>query len=132
MKLNFIEQRRHARPPLPRFVFAYVDGGAEDEHCLRSNADDLSAFHLLPTALRDTVNADTGITVFGKHWARPVGVAPVGFAGRVRPHGTRCWRRLRRAAGFRRCCPPSGDRLERCAKRRSRAILMPCSGCSCT
>ncbi|MGO4392477.1 alpha-hydroxy acid oxidase [Variovorax sp. M-6] len=87
MKLNANDHRRHARRRLPRFAFDYVDGGAEDERCLRRNCDDLAALHLLPQVLRDTRNADPSITVFGQRWAMPCGIAPIGFSGLVRPHG---------------------------------------------
>jgi len=87
MNLNANDHRRQARRRLPRFAFDYVDGGAEDERCLRRNCDDLAALHLLPQVLRDTRNADTSITVFGQRWTMPSGIAPIGFAGLVRPHG---------------------------------------------
>lgn len=86
MNLNTHDHRRHAARRLPRFVFDYVDGGAEDERCLRRNGDDLAALHLLPQVLRDTRNADTSVTVFGQRWTMPAGIAPIGFSGLVRPH----------------------------------------------
>ncbi|MCR6477168.1 alpha-hydroxy-acid oxidizing protein [Variovorax sp. ZS18.2.2] len=99
MKLNVHDHRRHARRRLPRFVFDYVDGGAEDEACLRRNVDDLNAVRLLPTCLRDTSHADPGIEVFGQHWAMPAGVAPIGFSGLVRPEGDLLLARAAAAAG---------------------------------
>jgi len=87
MKLNAQDHRRHAARRLPRFVFDYVDGGAEDERCLRRNCDDLAAQHLMPQVLRDTRNGDPSITVFGQRWTMPAGIAPIGFSGLVRPHG---------------------------------------------
>jgi len=99
MKLNVHDHRRHARRRLPRFVFDYVDGGAEDEDCLRRNVDDLSTVCLLPTCLRDTRHADPGISVFGQRWAMPAGVAPIGFSGLVRPQGDLLLARAAAAAG---------------------------------
>lgn len=87
MHLRINDFRAQARRRLPRFVFDYVDGGAEDEHCLRSNADDLAALRLLPNCLKDTTQIDTTVNVFGQTWARPLGIAPVGFNGLVRPQG---------------------------------------------
>lgn len=113
MKLNANDHRRHARRRLPRFVFDYVDGGAENEDCLRRNTMDLAGLHLLPTALRDTRNADTGITVFGKRWSAPTGVAPIGFSGLVRPHGDTLLACAAASAGVPHVLPtPSNDRLE--------------------
>ena len=87
MNLNVQDHRRQARRRLPRFAFDYVDGGAEDERCLRRNTEDLAALHLLPQVLRDTRNADTSISVFGQRWAMPAAIAPIGLAGLVRPQG---------------------------------------------
>lgn len=113
MKLNANDHRRHARRRLPRFVFDYVDGGAENEDCLRRNVDDLAGLHLVPTALRDTRHGDTGIDVFGQRWSAPLGVAPVGFSGLVRPHGDTLLACAAAAAGVPHVLStPSNDRLE--------------------
>ncbi|MBH1965787.1 MAG: alpha-hydroxy-acid oxidizing protein [Comamonadaceae bacterium] len=87
MMLRTADFRTRARSRLPRFVFDYVDGAAEDEQCIVRNETDLRSLHLLPTCLRDTTEQDMSIEVFGQRWAAPVGIAPVGFAGLVRPRG---------------------------------------------
>lgn len=87
MYLRNDDFRLRAKRYLPRFVYDYVAGGAEDETCLRTNAEDLAALRLLPNCLRDTTSIDTSIEVFGRTWKNPVGVAPVGFNGLVRPNG---------------------------------------------
>lgn len=133
MKLNANDHRRHARRRLPHFVFDYVDGGAENEDCLRRNVDDLAGLHLVPTALRDTRHGDTGIDVFGQRWLAPLGVAPVGFSGLVRPHGDTLLACAAAAAACRMCCRrrrTTGSR--RCAKPRCAATPARCSGCSST
>jgi (S)-mandelate dehydrogenase len=79
---RYIAQKR-----LPRFVFDYVDGGADREDCLTRNAADLQRVRLLPTCLRDTRSIDTSIEVFGRRWQAPVGIAPTGFNGLIRPNG---------------------------------------------
>ena len=85
MMLRITDFRTRARSRLPRFVFDYVDGAAEDEECIVRNETDLRSLHLLPTCLRDTTQLDTSIEVFGHKWSSPVGIAPIGFAGLVRP-----------------------------------------------
>src|SRR5690606_40233479 len=87
MCLRMDDVRERARRHLPRFVADYVDGGAEDERCLAHNAQDLDALRLLPNCLRDTRTIDTAVEVFGRTWKHPLGVAPVGFNGLVRPQG---------------------------------------------
>ncbi len=83
--LNVDDHRRRARRVLPRLVFDYVDGGAEDERCLRRNRDAIEALPLIPECLRDTTTVDTGIELFGRRWRAPFAVAPIGLAGLVRP-----------------------------------------------
>ncbi|MFM9925950.1 alpha-hydroxy acid oxidase [Variovorax sp. H27-G14] len=83
--LNVEDYRRRARRVLPRLVFDYVDGGAEDERCLRRNRDALEALPLIPECLRDTSAMDIGIDLFGRRWNAPFAIAPIGLAGLVRP-----------------------------------------------
>lgn len=87
MLLNTDDFRREARKRLPRFVFDYVDGGADDGSCLRRNHSDLEALTLTPRVLRDTSRLDTSVEVFGSRWALPFGVAPTGLNGLVRAGG---------------------------------------------
>lgn len=100
MLLNFADLRAQARRRLPRFVFDYLDGAAEDERCMQRNAAALERLHLLPTCLRDTEHIDTAIEVFGERWAAPLGIAPIGLCGLVRPHGDVLLARAAAAAGL--------------------------------
>lgn len=100
MLLNFSDLREAARRRLPRFVFDYLDGAAEDERCLRRNQAALEALELQPTCLRDTAQVDTSIEVFGTRWAAPLGVAPIGLCGLVRPGGDLLIARAAAAAGL--------------------------------
>ena len=100
MQLNYSDLRAGARRRLPRFVFDYLDGAAEDERCLRRNAAALERLQLQPTCLRDTTQVDTSIEVFGARWAAPFGVAPIGLCGLVRPGGDLLLARAAAAAGL--------------------------------
>ncbi len=87
MKLNIDDFRREAQRALPRFVYDYVAGGAEDELCVQRNRNDLQSLTLAPRALRDTAAASTQVQVFGRTWKAPLGIAPVGLIDVVRPRG---------------------------------------------
>ena len=100
MPLNVADYRALARKVLPRFVFDYVEGGADDERCLRRNVRDFDRIGLLPTGLRDTTRIDTRVQVFGQHWAAPLGVAPLGLSGLLRPDGDVLAARAAGAAGL--------------------------------
>ncbi|WP_310757251.1 alpha-hydroxy acid oxidase [Candidatus Palauibacter soopunensis] len=69
-----------ARRRLPRGVFGYIDGAAEDE---RTQARNCNAFHRLefrPRVLRDVTNVDPGVTVLGRRQPLPLILAPTGFS----------------------------------------------------
>ncbi|WP_051242924.1 alpha-hydroxy acid oxidase [Azohydromonas australica] len=87
MLLNSDDFRREAQRQLPKFVFDYVDGAAEDGHCLRRNRSDLDALTLTPRVLRDTTAVDTSVEIFGARWKVPFGIAPMGLNGLIRPGG---------------------------------------------
>lgn len=87
MLLNVADFRQQARRRLPRFVFDYVDGGAEDEACMARNQRAIRELCLVPKVLRDTSRIETSIQVFGQTWRAPFAVAPMGLNGLVRPRG---------------------------------------------
>ena len=87
MLVNVEDFRREAREVLPRFVFDYIDGAADDGACMRRNGSDFDALTLTPRVLRDTSRIATSVTVFGSTWAAPFGIAPTGLNGLVRPRG---------------------------------------------
>lgn len=87
MLLNIQDYRLKARKVLPRFVFEYVDNGAENEECLRANRQDFEKIRLTPRVLRDTSHLDTTVTVFGQTWRWPFAIAPTGLNGLIRPGG---------------------------------------------
>jgi (S)-mandelate dehydrogenase len=85
--LSVADFRDEARRSLPKFVFDFIDGGSEDEICLVRNLKDLRSVTLIPRHLRNTQAVDCSVSVFGQRWAVPVGIAPLGLTGLVRPHG---------------------------------------------
>lgn len=100
MLLNVEDYRRQARLSLPRFVFDYVDGAADDGFCLRRNRSDFGEIRLLPRVLRDTSQVDSTINVLGQSWQQPFGIAPTGLNGLVRPGGDAMLARAAAKAGI--------------------------------
>lgn len=85
--LNVNDWRAAARRTLPRFVYEYVDGAAEDERCLARNRSALDAVSLTPRILRDTRRIDPTVSLFDQTWAQPFAIAPTGLNGLIRPGG---------------------------------------------
>jgi L-lactate dehydrogenase (cytochrome) len=75
------DYRALAKARLPHFLFEYLDGGSYDEVTLRRNVEDLQRLTLKQRVLRDVSNIDLSTELFGKNWAMPVGLGPVGLSG---------------------------------------------------
>ena len=76
--------RRRARARVPRFGFDFVDGGATEEYCMARNTSAFQAIELLPHYCIDG-KATTETELFGRTYAAPIGVAPMGSAGLMWP-----------------------------------------------
>ncbi|MFI5015663.1 MAG: alpha-hydroxy acid oxidase [Hyphomicrobiales bacterium] len=95
--------RVEARRVLPRPIFDFADGGAEDERTLRRNMSAFSGFGLLPQPLRGSPNRDLSVELFGKSLHLPVLIAPTGLAGLFWPDGECAAARAAGAAGTAYC-----------------------------
>jgi L-lactate dehydrogenase (cytochrome) len=78
---NVTDYRALAKARLPHFLFEYLDGGSYDEVTLRRNVEDLQSIALKQRVLRDVSSIDLSTELFGKRWAMPVGLGPVGLSG---------------------------------------------------
>ncbi len=85
--VNIADLRRLAQRRLPKLVFDYIDGAAEDEIGLAENRAAFERHKLVPRYLTDCRAIDLETTVFGKEYALPFGIAPTGFGGLFRPKG---------------------------------------------
>ena len=70
-----------ARRRLPRGVFDFFDGGAEDETTLRANRDGFERIRLKPHLLVDVQAPDPSTTIVGAAAAAPIVIAPTGAIG---------------------------------------------------
>ncbi len=79
--------RKMARRRLPRGVFDYIDGAAEDERSLASNSDAYGRIEFRPRVLRDVSGVDTTTTLLGRPLPFPLVLAPTGFTRIAAPPG---------------------------------------------
>jgi L-lactate dehydrogenase (cytochrome) len=75
------DYRALAKLRLPRFLFDFVDGGANLEHTLKRNIEDLAKIALRQRVLRDESHIDLSVSLFGKKQSCPLILGPVGLAG---------------------------------------------------
>ena len=87
MIVNIDDLRKRARRRLPRAIFDYVDGGAEDEATLRANRAGFRRYTFNPRVLVDVSERDQSTSVLGERLAAPLILAPTGFTGMLWPRG---------------------------------------------
>ena len=76
--LNIADLRRLAQRRVPRIVFDYIDGGAEDEVTLRANTREYEDITLRPRGAVALAACDLTTTVLGTRLALPFILAPLG------------------------------------------------------
>jgi L-lactate dehydrogenase (cytochrome) len=79
--------RAIARRRLPRGVFDYIDGAAEDERTLAANSDAYARIGFRPRVLRDVDHVDPSTTLLGRPLPMPLVLAPTGFTRIAAPPG---------------------------------------------
>ena len=78
---SIADLRRLAQRRLPRALFDFYDGGAEDETTLRANALAFERCRLRPRVLLDVAQVDTSMQLLGAPAALPLAVGPTGAPG---------------------------------------------------
>lgn len=79
--------RNMAKRRLPRMVFDFIDGGAEDELTRNRNEADFHDIEFVPQPLMGTSTRDLSIELFGQRLSMPVLIGPTGLSGMVWPNG---------------------------------------------
>src|SRR5690349_20919737 len=87
--LNVTDMRREAQRILPRPIFDFADGGAEEDWTLRRNESAFDDVQLLPRPMRGTATRDLTVELFGKKLSMPVMVGPTGLSGLLWPDAER-------------------------------------------
>jgi isopentenyl diphosphate isomerase/L-lactate dehydrogenase-like FMN-dependent dehydrogenase len=95
--------RALARRALPRPVFDFADGGAEDEWTLRRNESAFGTIALVPRPLNGAATRDLSVDLFGRRLAMPLMIGPTGISGLFWPGGEIAAARAAAAAGIGYC-----------------------------
>ena len=101
--VNIEDLRLHARRKLPKPIFEFLDGGAEDEITLRANRGDFSKITFNARMFVDVSGRRAAVRVLGQDMAMPFMLAPTGLAGAFWPQGDVLAARAARAAGIGYC-----------------------------
>src|SRR5438270_8938054 len=85
--VNISDLRRLAQSRVPKAVFDYLDGGAEDEITLRENTRAFRDILFRPRQAVAFAQCDLGVTVLGEKISLPAMLAPVGYSRMMHPGG---------------------------------------------
>jgi isopentenyl diphosphate isomerase/L-lactate dehydrogenase-like FMN-dependent dehydrogenase len=85
--VNIEDLRELARRRLPRIVFNYIDGGADDEWTLRENRRAFDAITFRPHQAVAVPACDLRTRVLGTELSMPLLLAPVGYLRVMHPDG---------------------------------------------
>lgn len=84
---NIADLRNIARRRLPKVIFDYIDGGAEDEVTLRANCSAFQEISFRPRQAVTVAQCDLRTRVVGHDLSLPFLLAPVGYSRMIHPDG---------------------------------------------
>ena len=92
-----------AKRNLPKSVFEFIDGGANDERTLTANMRDLERIGFAPRVLKDVSNRRQSVQILGQEYSSPLIFGPTGLAGLLWPDGDSATARATATAGIGYC-----------------------------
>ena len=98
--LSLDDFEREARRFLPRMLHRFVAGGAETEAAVRGNLASFAGWRLVPRVLLDTSARTQAVTLWGRRYAAPFGIAPMGVLALSAYRGDAAVARAATAAGI--------------------------------
>src|SRR5262245_53978531 len=78
---NIEDLRAIAQRRLPRIAYDFLERGAEEEVTLAANRAAFERMRFMPRTLVDVSKRSQKVTLFGKAYDAPFGIAPTGAAG---------------------------------------------------
>jgi len=84
---DIADLRRAAKRRIPRPVFDYVDGAADEEIAVAANVAAFRSWRFLPRVLAGVASADTSAPVFSSTLPVPLVLGPTGYTRMLHPDG---------------------------------------------
>jgi L-lactate dehydrogenase (cytochrome) len=97
---SIADLRCRARRRLPRAIFDYLDGAADDEVTLARNSAAFGCRELLPRVLRDVAQVDLSTEIMGTKCSLPLVLAPTGMSRLFHHEGEAAVARAAKAGGI--------------------------------
>lgn len=93
---------------IPHFAWEYLDSGTGLERAVDRNREALDGVLFVPRFMKGDLKPDLSTRLFGKDYAAPFGVAPVGLTGMMWPGGEMMLAEAAREAGIVYCLSSFG------------------------
>jgi L-lactate dehydrogenase (cytochrome) len=103
LAINIEDLRRSAKKRLPKAVFEFVDGAANDERTLAANRRDFENIYFAPHMLVDVGERRQAVRILGQELTSPFIFGPTGLAGVFWPQGDIATARATAKAGVGYC-----------------------------
>jgi L-lactate dehydrogenase (cytochrome) len=97
---DIADLRRVAKRRIPRPVFDYVDGAADEERTATANVEAFRLWRFQPRVLADVSEVDTSASLFGSPLPVPLVLAPTGYTRMMHSDGERGAARAAARAGI--------------------------------
>ena len=81
--LDLTDYQKLAQPRLPRAVYGYVANGVEADVARDNNRESFQDWHMVTRVLRDVTACSQDKVLFGRRYAGPFGIAPMGASAVV-------------------------------------------------
>lgn len=81
LPMSYKELEARAKGVLSPSLWTYISGGSGDEHTQSSNISAFEKWGLIPRMLVGATERDLSVELFGKCWAAPIFLAPIGVIG---------------------------------------------------
>lgn len=106
-----------ARRRIPPFIFAYLDSGTGHDVTKAANTAVYDSLALTPQFLRGRVDPDVSVSLLGKTYKAPFGVAPIGLSSTIWPGAEQILARAAQKHGFPYALSTvAGESIERVAR----------------
>jgi L-lactate dehydrogenase (cytochrome) len=92
--------KARARRRIPHFVWEYLDSATGSETSTARNRAALDAVLFRPAALRGEITPDLSVSLMGREYPVPFGIAPLGMSGLIWPEAERLLARHAGRAGI--------------------------------
>lgn len=85
--LNVEDYQKLAKSALPKMIYDYLEGGAENEKGLKHNRQVFDQWRFKPQRLFDISERDISCQIFNRRWNAPFAIAPTGLNASFWPKG---------------------------------------------